>query len=152
MRTIIYVCLLGWAAAAWGEVYRWVDNEGRTHYSDHAPSTQQDRAKRVSIQAAPARLDPEAEQARQQMRSIDEARQRERAFTDQKVMEERQRRAELVRRCQVLQNEIRDDRNTAVFYRYDEAGKRVLWSSEERLAYRERLQNLKQSYCPELPD
>ncbi|HET8711087.1 MAG TPA: DUF4124 domain-containing protein [Spongiibacteraceae bacterium] len=152
MRTIICVCLLVCAAAVWGDVYRWVDSEGRTHYSDHAPSAQHDRATRVSIQAAPASLDPEAEQARQQMRSIDEARQRERAFTDQKAMEERQRRAELARRCQALQNEIRDDRNTAIFYRCDDAGKRVLWTHEERLAYRERLQNLKQSYCPDLSD
>jgi len=143
------ILALSLAGASSAEIYRWVDSEGRTHYGDRAPQEPRAKAMRVELESAPARVDPEAEQARQQLRSIEEGRRRERAFAEQKAAEDQQRRAELAQRCQALRNEIRDDENIAVFYRYDDAGKRVLWSAEERLAYREKLHHLKQNYCPD---
>lgn len=134
------------------EVYRWVDSEGKTHYGDRAPQEQRAKAERLNIEAGSQSVDPDAERNRQQLRSIEEGRQRERAFAEQKAAQEQQKRAELAQRCKSLQNEIRDDRNAAVFFRYDEKGNRVLWSNEERLAHREQLNTLKQTYCPELPD
>lgn len=144
------VCLA--LPASSSEVYRWVDSEGKIHYGDQAPEGQRDKAARLAIKTDAAKIDPEAEKMRQQMRSIEEGRQRERAFEAQKAAQDQQRREQLAKRCKSLQNEIRDDQNVAVFYRYDDAGNRVLWSSEERLAYREKLHTLKQAYCSDLAD
>lgn len=147
MRVVIFLCAWSLAAPTFADVYRWVDSEGKTHYGDRAPRDGGDKAARVSIKTAPATIDADAEKARQQMRVIDEGRQRERAFAEQKAVQEQQRKEEMARRCKSLQSEMRDDQNVAVFYRYDDAGKRVLWTSEERLAYREKLNNLNQTYC-----
>ncbi len=152
MRQIIGLWVLGVAVSASAEVYRWVDADGKTHYGDHAPQEQRDKATHVTIQTGPAEIDPDAEKARQQMRSIEEARQRERALGAQKSAQDQQQREQLAKRCKSLQNEIRDDQNVAVFYRYDDAGNRVLWSAEERLAYREKLHKLQQTNCPGLSD
>lgn len=149
MRKTICLYLLCLAAPVSSEVYRWTDGDGKIHYGDRAPQEQRDRAARVNIITGPAEIDPETEKMRQQMRSIEEGRQRERAFEVQKAEQERQRREQLAQRCKSLQNEIRDDENVAVFYRYDDAGNRVLWSAEERLAYREKLHKLKQAHCPD---
>lgn len=152
MRKSICLCLLGIAASATAEVYRWVDGDGKVHYGDHAPQEQHDKATPVDIKTGAAEIDPDAESARQQLRSIEEGRQRESAYEAQKTAQDQQRRAELAQRCKSLQNEIRHDHDVAVFYRYDDAGNRVLWTDEERLAYREKLQKYKQTYCPGLPD
>ena len=152
MREIICLCVLSIAVSASAEVYRWVDGDGKVHYGDRAPEEQRDKAVHLNIKTIPAEIDPDAEKARQQMRSFDEGRQRERAFAAQKAAQERQRREQLAQRCKSLQNEIRDDQNVAVFYRYDDAGNRVLWTADERLAYREKLHNLKQAYCTGLPE
>lgn len=153
MRKAVYSLLLSVVAVStFADVYRWVDSEGKTHYGDRAPVEQRGKATPINVKTTSTKLDPEAEAARQQLRSMDEARQRERVFAEQKAAQEQQHKAELAQRCKSLQNEIRHDREVAVFYRYDDAGNRVLWSAEERLAYREKLQNLKQTYCPGLPD
>lgn len=134
------------------EVYRWVDSEGKTHYGDRAPQEQRAKAERVNITSGPEGVDPDAERNRQQMRVIDEGRRREKAFTEQRAVQDQQKQTDLARRCKSLQNDIRDDRNIAVFFRYDDKGNRVLWTAEEREAYREKLQTLKQTYCADLPD
>lgn len=152
MRKIICWWVLSAVMPVSAEVYRWVDGEGKVHYGDHAPQEQRDKATHVDIKTGSAEIDPDAEKSRQQLRSIEEGWQRERAYEEQKAAQDRQRRAELAQRCKSLQNEIRDDQNVAVFYRYDDKGNRVLWTSDERLAYREKLQKYKQTYCPGLTD
>lgn len=152
MRRIICLGVLGIAVPALAEVYRWVDSEGKTHYGDHAPQELRDKATPMNIKTGSTEIDPDAEKARQQMRSIEEGRQRERAFAVQKAAQEQQRREQLAQRCKSLQSEIRDDQSAAVFYRYDDSGNRVLWTAEERLAYRDKLHALKQAYCPGLAD
>ncbi len=152
MQKIIGFWVLSFAIAASADVYRWIDSEGKTHYGDHAPQEQRAKALRMDIKPSSPEIDPDAEKARQQLRSIEEGRERERAYEAQKTAQEQQRRAELAQRCKSIQNEIRDDQNVAVFYRYDEAGNRVLWTDDERLAYREKLQKAKQTYCAGSPD
>lgn len=41
MRLFIAFLLAGWTAAAWAQLYKWTDSEGRVHYSDlpQLPST-----------------------------------------------------------------------------------------------------------------
>lgn len=144
--------LLSFTTPVGAEVYRWVDSEGKTHYGDRAPQEPRAKAERVEIKTGAGGIDPDAERARQQMRSIEAGRQRERAFAEEKAAQDQQKKADLARRCQSLQNDIREDREFAVFFRYDDKGNRVLWSNEERLAHREKLQTLKQTYCSDLPD
>lgn len=152
MRKIIGLCVLNIALSASAEVYRWVDGAGKAHYGDRPPQGARGQTTQLEIKTTPATIDAEAEKARQQLRVIEEGRRREQAFAAQRNEETQQQRADLAQRCQSLQNDIRDDRNTAIFYRYDDAGKRVHWTHEERLAYREKLHSLKQTYCPDLPD
>lgn len=140
---------LGFVSCAGAEVYRWVDSQGKTHYGDRAPQEPRAKAERVTVNAGPQGVDPDAERNRQQMRAINEGRQREKAFAEQKAAADQEQKADLARRCKSLQNDIRQDQEVALFYRYDDKGNRVMWSSEERLAYREKLQTLKQTYCPD---
>jgi hypothetical protein len=49
MWKIAYLCVLSIALPVSAEVYRWVDNEGKVHYGDHAPDGQRDKATSVKI-------------------------------------------------------------------------------------------------------
>ena len=141
------------SAFASADVYRWVDSAGKVHYGDRAPQRGEsggegrDKVEKVAVNNAPAAPDPQAEEARQRLRQVEVGRQRERAYESQKVAEQQQQGERLATNCKVLQDDIRIDRDTAVFYRRDEAGNRVLWTSEQRLAYREKLHNLNRQYC-----
>jgi hypothetical protein len=145
-------CALGFITPAAAEVYRWIDSEGKTHYGDRAPQEPRAKAERLRIEEGARGIDPDAERARQQMRAIDEGRQREKAFAEQKAAESQQRQAKLAGGCKALAQDIREEKETAVFFRYDEKGNRVLWTDEERLAYRDELKTLKQTYCADSPD
>ena len=152
MKRLVILCLMSCAMTCAAEVYRWVDSDGKTHYGDRAPQGQADKAIKLNVAKTPAGPDPEAEAMRQQLRAIDEGRQREQAYAAQKAAAAQQQREQLAQKCKTLQNNIRDDQQTAVFYSYDDAGNRVLWTAEQRIAYSNKLQTLKQQYCPGLPE
>lgn len=147
--------LLGISISASAEVYRWVDSEGKTHYGDRAPQSQVKSADKLDIKNAPAAPDPQAEEARRQLRQLEEGRQRETAYEAQKAAEQQQRQQQrelLARRCRELRNDILTEQRSAVMYNYDDAGNRVLLTSEQRLAYKEKLQNLKQQNCADIAE
>jgi hypothetical protein len=147
MKYRMIFALLGMSAFASADIYRWVDSNGKVHYGDRAPQSRSDKADKVTVNSAPAAPDPQAEEARRQLRQMDVGQQRARAYESQKVAEQQQQSERLATNCKALQDDIRIDRETAVFYGRDEAGNRVLWTSEQRLAYREKLHNLNRQYC-----
>lgn len=147
MKYRMIFALLGMSAFASADIYRWVDSDGKVHYGDRAPQSRSDKADKVTVNSAPAAPDPQAEEARRQLRQMDVGQQRARAYESQKVAEQQQQSERLATNCKALQEDIRIDRETAVFYGRDEAGNRVLWTSEQRLAYREKLHNLNRQYC-----
>jgi hypothetical protein len=141
-----------WASTfASADVYRWVDSEGKVHYGDRAPQKygegRNDKVDKVSVNSTAAAPDPQAEEARRQLRQSAVGQQREREYESQKIAEQQQKSERQATNCKALQDDIRTDRETAVFYSRDEAGNRVLWTSEQRLAYREKLHNLNRQYC-----
>jgi predicted transcriptional regulator len=138
---------LGFSMFVSAEVYRWVDSAGKTHYGDRTPENLNDKANKLNIKNTQVVPDPEAEAARQKLRALDEGRQREQAYAAQKSAELQQNREQGVKRCKALANDIRDEQRVAVMFSYDNAGNRVVWTSEQRVAYKEKLQNLKQRYC-----
>ena len=69
-RLIALAFAIAFLPAAWGQLYKWVDKEGKVHYSDTPPTTQD--SKQLNVQAgggtgAPppaAQKDKEAEKGR----------------------------------------------------------------------------------------
>lgn len=151
MKLRMIFALLWLPALASADVYRWTDSEGKIHYGDKAPQSRGEKAEKidkVTVSGAQAAPDPQAEEARQQLRQLEEGRQRARAYESQRAATQQQQSERLAKNCKALMDDIRDERETAVYYRRDEAGNRVLWTSEQRLAYREKLHNLQQKNCP----
>ena len=146
MRKLIICYALCAAASAQAGIYRWVDSNGKTHYSDHAPSGGSGVTS-VDVDTGSGRVDPEAERTREQLHAIEQGRQREQDYAAQQARQQQQRGRELAARCKVLQQKIEEEEHAGVIIRYDDAGNRVLWTDEERLAYRRKLHEQQRTYC-----
>jgi hypothetical protein len=141
--------LLACGMPASAEIYQWVDGAGRVHYGDSAArATQPGRpAEKIDIQETGTKVDPEAERNRQQLRTMHDLHNQQRAAQAQNAEQLAQQQQRQQQNCNSLRDNIRFERETGIMFSYDEAGNRVIWSSEQRLAYREQLQVANQQYC-----
>lgn len=139
--------LLGWSTLAAAEIYQWTDSDGKIHYGDGATRQPGQKVEKLEITTDAVKLDPEAERTRQQLRLLNKMSGEQRETEAQRAAQSQQQHQQLQQRCQELQDKIRNDQQTAVFYYRDEAGNRVLWTDAQRVAYRERLQATNQQYC-----
>lgn len=146
---IVTLFLLGCATPVSAEVYQWVDNEGRTHYGDKAAKAAQPgrQAEKLDIEEGPAQIDQDAERSRQQLRMLQNQRNQQHEADAQTGAQLQQKQQRQQQYCKDLQDHIRNEQNVAVMFRYDDAGNRVLWTSEERIAYRERMAAANRQQC-----
>lgn len=149
VKYMTLLVLLACGMPAFAEIYQWIDSEGHTHYGDKAAKAAQpeQKAEKLAITEDPAKTDPEAERARQQLRMLDKLNSEQRETEAQRAVQAQQKHQQMQQHCQELQDKIRTEQQVAVMYRYDDAGKRVLWTDAERIAYREQLQATNQQYC-----
>lgn len=149
VKYIAMLVLLGCGVPATADIYQWVDRDGRIHFGDKAAKEGQPgvRAEKLDIQETAAAIDPDTERNRQQLRSLHKTYTEQREAEAQNSEYIRQQRLRLQQCCKILQDNIRSERRAAVLFRYDDAGNRVLWTAEERTAYREQLQETNRLYC-----
>ena len=144
-RVFCMVALLTLSATASAEVYRWVDRQGRVHYSDR-PS---ENAQLVSVRSRPssaetvaARTDQEAEQRAQA--AAQEAEQRSEQATAQAVQQDVNRSRE--EQCKKAQEAYRTATESQRLYRPGKNGEREYLTdaelTETRINARKAMDNL----------
>lgn len=148
---VITVCSAGWlgGSVAHAEVYRWVDKDGRVHFSDRPRAG----AETVKIRPASPRstntgevLDEAARRDKQ--RRVLNAYQKdreERRATRAKSQAEQDKLAE---RCKILEKRIGNANNARFLYRKGEDGQKQVLSNEDRAEYVAKLRDAADSYCP----
>ena len=116
----LMVMLLAQSAAA-AEVYRWVDEHGRVHFSDRPQRVGQ---KPLQVTPTAPSEDRGLEQRQQRrdrlLRIFSEDREREQAARKQQEIAQAQRQ----RDCQLARNELADLERGGVFYQLGEHGER----------------------------
>lgn len=119
--------LLAQSAAA-AEVYRWVDEYGRVHFSDRPQHAGQ---KPLQVKPAAPHGDRDLEQRQQRrdrlLRIFSDDRQREQAARKQQEIAQAQRQ----RDCQLARNDLADLERGGVFYQLDENGERRYLNPED---------------------
>jgi hypothetical protein len=126
--------ILGLAAAsavAAGEVYRWLDADGKVHYGDRPPATGVD-SRSLSLPPAPA---AEADQARRRLkqRRLLEAFEAERNQRHRLAAEAAAAKRERARDCENARRELARFERANIVYTSDTSGARVYMDDEERL-------------------
>lgn len=142
MALWLAAAVLIYADTLQAEVYKWVDDDGRVHYSDR-PGAQ---ARQLNIDIGPAVGDAGIDRKEKRQRYLD-AVAKERADKEQKEQEEKQRKAEQQRRCLFAKDRLYRLRRAGYLYDLDQSGERVVLTDSERETAIQDFEKNIQRYC-----
>ncbi|MFL1468190.1 DUF4124 domain-containing protein [Marinobacter sp. DUT-3] len=144
LRTLLTLLILSPAVSV-AEVYRWVDEDGRTHFGDRPPT--QAASQEVKVESAPARVDNSARDRQQKVNAFLEQKQQERdqqRAADAKAEKQAAKRAE---QCSKLRARLKYMDSVSTFYNLNEQGERVFVSESENTRIRERFRKKVEETC-----
>jgi len=110
------------------EVYKWIDEEGQTHYGKKPPSKQ---GERIRIRPAP-NLDSESVQRTRQNKKVLKALEAERRLRQEEALKAKQHEYEMKQKCIEARKRLETRKRGGRLYRLDKDGNRVYLSDTER--------------------
>lgn|SRR5690606_34286772 len=142
----VLTALAATAGAATTGVYRWVDEEGKVHYSDVPPAAQPQQAERVTVRTTPA--DPEKAQALAEARAKAAAEKDEQAAQAAKdAQAAAAKAARRAQQCAMARNNLVKLQNTNRAYEATGDGGRRYYSDAELANRRAQAQARVNEYC-----
>ncbi|WP_150913253.1 DUF4124 domain-containing protein [Marinobacter halotolerans] len=133
------------SASVNAEIYRWVDDQGRTHFGDR-PSPQA-TAKRLSEDSEPVGTSRSVEQRQEGIRKFLDQRQRERDSAQAAKARAEEKQAKLASHCRELRARLIHMDRISTFYDLDEKGEQVFVSEAENRKLRERFRAKVEATC-----
>ena len=125
------------------DVYKWVDENGRVHYSDRPQSGAMEA---LDVPAAPP-ADPHLAERRRKQRRLLEAIEQDRSDKVEAEKQARRQQASRRRDCARARDQLRMvDRHGRV-YELDEAGKRRYWDAQTRSQRRTQISRYLEENC-----
>jgi hypothetical protein len=141
---LILLCLLTTPITQAG-TYRWVDENGQTHFGDRPPANA--ASDEVTLNAPAPSSDAAARERKQRMNEFLEQNERERAERNKARAEQEARAARQDFRCQALQARLKYLKSVSGIYRLNSEGERVFVDDEENERLREEFRARVQSEC-----
>ena len=111
-------------------VYKWVDAEGKVHYSDHPGNG---AAKQVPLKAAPP-PDPIGQQRQEKTNKFLQIREDERRQGEEDALKAKQTQKEREQQCLHAKAKLRDYERARYLYKPEEGDKEIILSDAERSA------------------
>lgn len=144
MRRHLLLALCALPLLAGAQVYRWVDEQGKVHYTDKPPP--EARARATDIESRPT--DPEQVKAQEAAREARLEYYRKLRETDEKIeAAQAKRRAMEEARCRDARAWLEKLQGARRLYRVNEQGEREYYSAEEAAAAREQARADVEKYC-----
>lgn len=149
MRYVFALVLLALAGTGHAQIYKWVDANGKTQFSDNPPPGARSEIIKVkpssgaAAPAAPAGKTPtlaEREAALKQRRD-------EQASAEARAEDKARRDAEVAEYCRQMRGQLQTARNASRLMRYDENGKKQMLRGEDRTAEIQRIESELQKHC-----
>ena len=128
----LVICLGLWSGPALGAIYKWVDENGKVHYSDQPPPEESSQELDIESDSSSTTPSLSDEEHRQKQQRLLDAYAKERA--DKKA--ERAKAAEEDEKlrvwCARAKDELRLMNQAGYLYDYDESGQKIIYSKEKR--------------------
>jgi hypothetical protein len=142
---LLTICLL-WALAvpAAAQVYKWVDENGRTHYGERAPQGR--KAEDVEPRLANPGAAP-GKPAQPGWKEQDLEFRKRRIQAEQAESKDKQRQDTLLQACNQARDQLAQLKSARRLYRLNEQGERVFQSDEDRNASVARLEQQVSERC-----
>jgi hypothetical protein len=132
MKSVIAAVVLAVPGVCAAEIYKWVDENGQTHYGEQPQGQSSEQVHVPQYEGGAAQPVPDERQRLERVKKWVDARQKERERAKQEQDELREKRAKKKQKCDDLRRELRDMEIGGVqWYRLDEAGDRRFYSDEE---------------------
>ena len=131
------------ASTCRAELYRWVDEQGHTHFADRPEHSQPHEIAVRPAAAAPSDPTQRMDKTRRLLNAFQVERQQERE-AEKKRQEETQKRR---RNCIRARDNLRQSSEVGNIYRLDDSGNRVYLSEPERAAVIRRYQQAVADWC-----
>ena len=127
-------------------VYKWVDAQGRTHFSDQAPPAQV-QAETVALRGGPAAPDPELQRERERTRALLAASDQARAAELKRAQEAAAERARRQPLCRSARHHLADTREANVLTDRSDSGEKLYLSDAEKAEYERDLAGWIRKHC-----
>lgn len=141
---LILLCFLVTPIAQAG-TYRWVDENGQTHFGDRPPANT--ASDEVTLKASAPSSDEAVRQRKQRVNEFLEQTERERAERNKAEAEQEAKAAKHEARCQALRARLKYLKRVAGIYRLNNEGERVFVDDEENERLRREFRAKVQSEC-----
>lgn len=126
------------AGSAHAEVYKWVDENGRVHFGDKAPSQQKQVQTLDLPESAPAAptVDPSDEERRQRQERLTRALAEERLEKERLAAEEKQKAEKKKEYCQRFRNRMKRLEASSQVYSENRDGTVTYWKDKDADRYK----------------
>ena len=124
----ILLCLFATPIALAG-TYRWVDENGQTHFGDRPPTHA--TSEEVNLDPAPAESDAASRERHERMNDFLEQSERERTERNEAEARQEAMTAEREARCQTLRGRLKYLKSVSRIYKINDDGERVFVDDEE---------------------
>lgn len=125
--------------------YRWVDENGQTHFGDRPPASAV--ADEVRLETAPPNLDAAASERKQRVSEFLEQSEKERAARGKAQAGQEARAAKLKAHCDALEARLKHLKSVSGIYRLNKEGERIFVNDEENERIRKEFRARVQSEC-----
>ena len=145
MKSIFIVLMLLFCSQAVAEIYKWVDDQGKVHYSDKPvkQDAQQLNIKTEDINKSKLSQQERLERRQRLLQAYDEDRAK-RKEEDSKAEKQQQR---LQRECVIAKDRLAQYERSTGLYDLDKEGNRVMLSEKERESVTDRLRQQIKQHC-----
>lgn len=134
LKIAMLLCLIPLAANA--GVYKWVDEEGRTHFGDRPPASA--KPSEVRVDSAPsAAVDSGTRSRQQKVSDFLQQRQEEREAQQKIKAEAEAKAAKQAELCRSLRARLKHLESISTFYNLNDKGERVFVSEAENTRIRQ---------------
>lgn len=148
MRQVFALLLLAFAATAHAQVYKWVDANGKTQFSDQPPPGA--RSEVIKVKPSTGAGQPSAPGKTESLADKEAAlkqRQQDQAASEAKAQAKAKREAEVAEYCNQLRGQLQGARSAGRLVKYDETGKRQSLRGDDKQAEIQRIEGELRKHC-----
>ncbi len=131
MNVLLAAAMLLIATSAQAQLYRWVDESGKVHYTDTPPPPKTKSSKTLAIPNQPAAEPPAGKSVAEQERDY-RKRMSEAAEAEAKKKTEEEQAKVRAANCQAARNNLKALEETGRVFTYDAKGERVYMDDAQR--------------------
>ena len=130
-----------------GEIYKWVDSKGRTHFGDKPPESSESATTVEVTPASSPTADPNAAERREKQQRLLKAFSGERKEREKIRREDKAKKAALKKKCASTRRSLAVIDRANLLYRKDKDGNRQYASDAQREALTKKLKSALKKNC-----